>query len=155
MANVSFLPSREPALLAWSSNFDTKITATPTAYGLTAPQATAYAALHAAFASAFAACNTDTTNSQSATATKNTAKRALIASARQLAGIVQRYPATTDAQRLDLGLTVRDVAPTPVPPPADAPGVTVVARNGHNVRLRLQDTASPTSRAKPDRKSVV
>src|SRR5215472_13730287 len=103
MANVNFLPAREAELVTWSTNFNTKITATPTTYGLTAAQATAYTALHNAFVTAFNAANSDATNSRSSVVTKNSAKSALIANARQLAGIVQRYPGTTNAMRSDLG----------------------------------------------------
>jgi hypothetical protein len=36
---VGFLPNTDARLLAWSLNFNTLITATPTAYGLTTAQA--------------------------------------------------------------------------------------------------------------------
>ena len=48
-----FIPPRDAELLTWSVNFKTLIVATPTAYGLTAPQATAYGTKHDAYASAF------------------------------------------------------------------------------------------------------
>lgn len=38
-------PDKDQDLDAWSQNFDTKITATPTAYGLVAADATAFHAL--------------------------------------------------------------------------------------------------------------
>src|SRR4051794_9849146 len=37
-----FLPTKDDALLAWSVAFAEKITATPTSFGLSAAQATAY-----------------------------------------------------------------------------------------------------------------
>ncbi|MGH7179314.1 MAG: hypothetical protein ACREJC_18200 [Tepidisphaeraceae bacterium] len=55
MPSVTFFPSRDTELLAWSLNFKTLITATPTAYGLTAGLATAYGVLHDAFATALVA----------------------------------------------------------------------------------------------------
>jgi hypothetical protein len=49
---TNFVPTREADLLAWSRNFDNLISATPTAFGLTAAQATAYSTLHTNFAKA-------------------------------------------------------------------------------------------------------
>src|SRR5687767_4906069 len=118
MATTDFLPARESELAIWSANFSTRISANPTSYGLTAAQATAYATLHADFITAYNAATNAGTDSRSAIVTKNTAKFALIANARLLAGIVQRDPDTTNTQRSELGLTVKDADPSPIPPPA-------------------------------------
>jgi len=45
------------------------------------------------------------------------------AQARTLAKVVNAYPPITNAQRADLGLTVRDGTPSPIPPPATQPVV--------------------------------
>ena len=50
MPNRDYLPHNDAELLAWSSNFSSLITAAPVTYGLVAGQATAYAALHTAYA---------------------------------------------------------------------------------------------------------
>src|SRR3954464_13225947 len=55
MAGSGFLPDTDAGLLAWSLNFKTLITATPTAFGLTSALATSYGTLHDAYASALAA----------------------------------------------------------------------------------------------------
>jgi hypothetical protein len=149
MAATDFLPKREAELVTWSTNFDTRITATPTTFGLTAAQATAYGTLHDAFVTAYNAATNAGTNSASAIVTKNTAKAALIASARQLAGIIQKFPGTTNTMRSELGLTVKDAEPTPIPPPAVAPSVVVTSSSGNTVGLRLVDPANPTRRGKP------
>lgn len=144
-----FLPSREADLVTWSLNYKTRLIAAPTAVGVTAPQASAYGALHDAFVTAYNAANNDGTRTRAAIITKDTAKTALIANARLLAGIIQKYPATTNTQRAELGLTVRDADPTPVPPPAAAPGLTVISVDGRTVKFRLFDPANPTRKAKP------
>lgn len=142
-----FLPSRDSELVTWSLNFSTRITATPTAFGLTAPQATAYGALHDAFVAAYNVSSAEATNSTSAVLTKNTARTSLTANARMLAGIVQKYPAITDAQRADLGLNVK-ASPAPVPPPALAPDIDIVSVAGNTVRIKLHNSAT-LHRAKP------
>jgi hypothetical protein len=149
MATTDFLPTREAELVTWSQNFDTRITATPVAFGLTAAQATTYGGLHDAFVTAYNAATSDATNSRSARITKNDAKRALIENARLLAGIVQKFPGTTNTMRSDLGLTVKDAGPTPIPPPAMAPSILVKSGTGNTVRIRMVDPANPTRRARP------
>ena len=113
MASTSFLPNTDAALLAWSLNFSTLITATPTAYGLVAGQATAYAALHTAYGTALAACD-PAIRTRGAVQTKNTARTNLKNSARSLAKIVEGTPTVTNAQKVTLGLNVRSL-PSPIP----------------------------------------
>lgn len=62
---------------------------------------------------------------------------------------MQKYPGTTDTQRAELGLTVHDVLPSPIPPPADAPGILVESVDGRTVSIRLIDPANPTRRGRP------
>lgn len=144
---TGFLPNRDAALLAWSLNFSTKISAGAVSYGLTTAQATAYAALHAAYGSALAACAPGE-RSKSLVATKNTARTALKTQARLLALLVQGTASVTNAQKLDLGLTVRQ-APSPVPPPAFAPALDIVSVNGRTVNIRLHDSTDASRRGKP------
>jgi hypothetical protein len=145
--STSFLPNKDAALLAWSLNFSTRITATPTAYGLVAGDATSYATLHTAYATALAACDPDERN-KIVIATKNTARTALKVSARLLAKRVEGTATVTDAQKLELGLNVRAM-PSPIPPPANAPGIGIVGVAGNVVKVRLFDPADAATRGKP------
>ena len=125
MANVTFFPSTDAALLAWSLNFSTLISATPTAYGLTSTQATAYAALvHSAYATAPAACE-PASRTKSAVSTKNTARANLKASARLLANMVNGTASVTQRQKLTLGLTVK-ARPSPIPAPSTSPSLDIM-----------------------------
>jgi hypothetical protein len=146
-ATTNFLPTREADLVIWSNNFSAKINATPTAYGLTAAQASTYRGLHNTFVAASQTANNPATRSPSNIMAKDTAKAALIANARLLARIIQTCPTVTDTQRTDLGLTVRS-GPTPVPAPSIAPGLEIVSTTGNTVRIRLHDSPS-TRRGKP------
>lgn len=146
---ASFLPTREPELVTWSGNFATLITATPTAFGLVAGDATAFNTVNTAWVNAYNAARSDTTRTPSAIATKNAAKKAMIAEARLLARKVQATPTVTAAQKLDLGLNPRDVVPTPVPPPSTSPNVDVVSVVGRVVKLKLHDSTSGSRRGRP------
>lgn len=149
MATTDFLPTREAELVTWSNNFNTRIGATPTTFGLTAAQATTYNGLNDAFVAAYDAATNDGTNSKSAIVTKNDAKALLIANARVLAGIIQKFPGTTNTMRSELGLTVKDVEPTPIPPPSNAPSILIKSVSGNTVRIRLVDPQNPTRRGRP------
>ncbi len=147
---MTFLPSREADLIQWSRHFDELITADPLIYGLDAVQAAAYAALHTAFTTAYQTAADNNTRTPSAIQAKNDAKAALIAEARSLVGIIQSFPGTTNELRSDLGITVPDDEPTPVPVPGTAPGIAVDLVVGRTVTLRLSDRGNPESRGKPD-----
>lgn len=62
---------------------------------------------------------------------------------------MQANPSVTGQQKSSLGLTVRDVEPTPINPPADAPTLDVLSAVGRSVKVRLHDSANPTRRGKP------
>lgn len=148
-----FPPSKDAALLAWSANFSAKITATPTAYGLVAAQATTYASLHAAYNTAYNAAVNPNTNSKQAVIAKNQAKETLLngrGGAWELVDVVQAYPNMTNALRGELGLRIPDASPTPVPAPTSAPELAIISTIGRVVNLRLRDIENPDRRGKPD-----
>jgi hypothetical protein len=136
----------------WSANFDARITANPTAYGLTAVQATFYNGLHTAFQTAWQAANENMTRTPSAIQTKNLAKADLVSGRggiRELAGIVQKFPGTTNTERSDLGLTVRDAEPTPIPPPTVSPEIDFIPTGTRTIRIRLHNEVT-LNRRKPE-----
>jgi hypothetical protein len=144
-----FIPPVESEFVTWSTNFNARITATPTAFNLTTLQATAYGTAHDAFVTAYDAANNDGTRTPSAVISKNDAKKVLIDNARMLARIIQAAPSVTNTQKSDLGLTVHSVH-APIPAPAHAPGLVIEGVSGNTVRIRLIDIENPMRRGKPD-----
>jgi hypothetical protein len=145
---TDFIPRRESELVAFSANFKEKIVATPTLFGLTAPQAAAYADLHTAFATAYQLTQDPAARTPSAIVAKNSAMESLIANLRALARIVQACPEVTDEQRTMLGLTVRK-EPEPQPAPTVVPGMDAVSSRARTVDLNIHDKASLSKRGKP------
>ena len=143
--NRGFLPQSDPALLAWSLNFSTRITANADSFGLTDALADAYEFLHNAYAAALASCDPGE-RSQSLVSAKNLARTNLKADARLLANLVEGTAVVTDQQKIDLGLNVRR-PPVPSPVPSTSPVVEVVSVNGRLVTLKLR--ASNTTSGKP------
>lgn len=149
MPAINYIPAKDLDFKAWALNFSTLITATPTAFGLTAPQAVAYAALYSAFNLALTAATDPATRTSVTVAAKDTARVSLEISSRDLAGIVQSFPTITSGQLTSLGLTVRSTVRPPVPPPATMPILAIVANSPLAAILRFSDELTPDSRKKP------
>lgn len=151
-SSTDYLPSREADLVTFSTNFNAKIVAAPTSYGLVAAQATAYTALHTAFVTAYQTANNPDTRSPSNITAKNTAKENLVNGAggiRQLVAIIQAYPSVTDRQLSDLGLTVRDHKPSPIPAPTVAPEIDFLPTGTRTIRIRMHNETT-LRKKKPD-----
>lgn len=146
---MDFIPAKDSDLDAWSQNFDTLITDTPTAFGLVSGDATAFHTLAAAFTAALAASTNPATRTSVTVATTKTARAALVFKARALAKVVNGDPDTTNSQRTNLGLTVRDSVPTRIVPPTTVPVITNDGTAGFLTQLRVVDEATPTKKAKP------
>jgi len=144
-----FPPGGEADLISSASNFDVKTTSAPTTFGLTAAQCTSFHSTLQSFITARTTAIDPLTRSPANIVAKDIAKASLVAAYRQLAGIVQRFPGTTNFIRSELGLPLRNTEPSPIPPPAFAPLIDVKSAVGRTLRVRLFDAASPTRRGKP------
>jgi len=109
---ASYIPTTEAERILWLGNFGTWVVANGTGHGLTNQEVTA---LTAAIAAADAAVTDNVTAQDAAkasTAHKNDLLGAALAMARDLAQRIQLDPNTTDEDRGNAGLTIRDLEPT-------------------------------------------
>jgi hypothetical protein len=146
---ADFLPSKDQDLDAWATNFSARITLAPTTYGLVAGDATALATLVTGFSSALATATNPVTRTAGTVAAKDTARAVLVADIRSLARRIQAFPSVTAQQKADLGLPIHDAVPTPVPPPATKPIVTILEKDNKVHVIRLADETTPNKRARP------
>jgi hypothetical protein len=142
-----FLPNTDSGLLAFSLHLSSAISATPGDYGLTDSQAAVYAAAHAGFAAAMAACE-PSLRTMGATAAKNAARDALKIQIRLVVSTINGQPAVTDAQKVSLGLAVPRAARV-IPPPGFAPALSVVSAAGWTVKVGLLDASAGLRRRVP------
>jgi hypothetical protein len=152
MAGTTFLPSREADLISFSKVFDAKITADPTAYGLTPDQAAAYTLLQDAFVAAWEVVQDPDTRTTPNTQTKDAAKEMLInghGGVRELVKIIQANPNVTNTQRAELQITIPDDEHTPVDVPDVPPDLSIISVFARTIKVRLEDQENPTRRAKP------
>lgn len=143
------MPPKDADFDAWLTNFSALITATPTAYGLTAPDAVAIAAQQTAFASALATATDPSTRTPPAVAAKDAARATAQAVVRPFAQNVKLNPSVTNMQRSDLGLSIDSFPPTPIPAPTTAPALVLVAATPQTHQLRYYDSTTPATKAKP------
>src|SRR5688500_18492442 len=146
---MSFLPRTDAGLLAWANAFSAQITATPAAFGVPVGTATSLATTTSTYADAYAAATNESTRTKGKIAAKNTARGNLRQAAGDVARLVYGTATVTDEQLTDLGLTVYDRTPTPVPPVALAPLVTLLSVIGRVARYKLADAAIPGSKRRP------
>lgn len=148
-----FPPRKDVDLAAWTANFASRIQTDFALFGLTSAQADAYRPLSSAYVSAHQMVINPNTNSKQAVIAKNQAKFNLLRSpggAWDLVDIVQAFPGTTDAMRGELGLRIKDLEPTPVPAPPNAPMLTIVATLNRTVKMTVRDIIDQNRRAKPE-----
>jgi hypothetical protein len=149
MPSKDFLPAKDAELLAWSANYSDQMLALGAAVGIQPAQQTAYAALHADFAAKLQTATEPSTRTRSSISLKNDSRTLLKAEARELARIINAFPNTTNAQRLDLGLNARSDEPTPINPPTEPPVLEVLAAMGRTLKIRLRGIGSE-GRGKPE-----
>jgi hypothetical protein len=144
-----FIPSRESELVTFAENFASYITATTAAnYGLTADQATTFDRIKDEFIVAYNTSQNRATRSPSNIILKDTAKKTLVENIRQLARIINAFPGTTNVMRSNLGLTVRDAEPTPIPAPTTPPVIEIRSVFGRTLNVKLGEFDSDR-RGKP------
>jgi hypothetical protein len=109
-ANPDYMPTKEAELNTWLSNFSALLTATPLAYGLTAPDAVAVAAEQAAFSAALAAATEPATRTKVTVRAKDTAKQSMLTVVRRYATAISANPDVSAALKTGIGVTVKKVA---------------------------------------------
>jgi hypothetical protein len=145
----SYIPSRDADLNDWLLNFKTLIAASPTTYGLVTADATAISNAYTAWNTAYQAAVNPTTRTKANVMTKNNQKAIVLGVVRGYARTIGANVAVSDALKINLGLHVRDTTPTPVPPPATFPQLTVAEPMRGVQDVRAHDSATPDRRSKP------
>lgn len=146
------VPTSDTGLRDYGANFGTRVTATPTAYNLTAAQATAFDGKYDPFIIALDAVAAERAagiRSGPQTEVKDEAKRQLLLIARELYAFVQDSLSVSDAKKLELGVVVKDFSPTPTPAPGFAPEILVKKVVGRTVTVQLKDAQNAARRGRP------
>ena len=81
--------------------------------------------------------------SKSLVAAKDSAKAALLPYEGQLYAQIQSSLTVTDANKTLIGVKVRKTNPTPTPPPALSPKLTLLSVTGRTTKSQVEDRAFP------------
>jgi hypothetical protein len=143
------VPTTDARLADWSTNFQARGSATPTVFSLTAAMMTQYTTLHDAWMAAYNAAKATGARSKALVIAKDDAKANLLPYARELYALIQASLTVTNENKTLIGVTVRNNQPSPMPPVAESPLLTLLSVVGRVGRYKLADRAFPLSRRKP------
>jgi hypothetical protein len=149
MPAVPYLPSRDADLLTWADAFSGLITAGPTTYGLTAPQASTLAASVAAYETALATATNASTRTTPAVAAKDAARADMVLLIQSYVAIIQATPTVTEEQLADLGLTIRSDVRPPISAPTTQCVISSLGIVNLDGRFSLADETTPSARRRP------
>lgn len=144
-----YIPASDSGLDAWATNFDSIVAVDFATLGVTAPEAAALTAATTAYHDALVAATDPGTRTPVTVAAKNTAKAALLATARPLAQRIAINPAIDDETKIDLGLNPHNSLPTPISPPITFPVVDILQATPGQIKIQYRDSETPDSKAKP------
>ncbi len=115
----SYLPSRDADLGQWTRGFTAQVAELYASIGITSEQSAELTAANELWIAALKASKSAATRSSVTIISKNTQRDNILAVVRQLVGIIQKHPGTTDEMRAKLGLTV--AKPRTLTPPPETP----------------------------------
>jgi hypothetical protein len=148
MANrKDYLPQKDSELVVWSKNFLALILANAESWGIPQTETRALQTAVTNFQTLQAQADSPAKNSV-IVKQKNDAKKILKDEIRKLANFRLRNPIITNAQRLMLGLHVRDAAPSPIPPPTSRPEFNIEVVDIRRLAIPFHDMGS-SGKAKP------
>lgn len=144
-----YIPAKDSLFASWLDNFATLIAASPSTYGLTAGEAATISAQNVAFQAAYATAINPSTRTPSSVAAKDASRAGAEATVRPFAILIRNNAGVTNEEKSDLGLTIPDLTPTPVPPPATAPVLALLFATPLAHQLQFRDSTSPLLKRKP------
>lgn len=142
-------PEKNAALVPFTTNWKTRITASPSTWNFQASDASAYGALSDAYVAANAAYNNAVAagiRDKSLREARDSAKAALLAKGREMYALVQASNTISDANKALLNVVIRKTAPSPSPIPATAPKLTIGTVRGTSVDIFVQDASVEAKR---------
>jgi hypothetical protein len=142
------VPKTDARLAEFSTNFNTRGSADPAAFGLSVLQMAQYSALHEAWISAYRAA-AGGAKSKALVAAKDQAKAALLVVARELYALIQCSPSVSEANKALMGVTVRKNEPTPRNAPELSPMLSLLSVTGRVGFYKISDRAAPMTRRRP------
>lgn len=144
-----YIPAKDSLFDNWLANFATLITASPSTYGLVAGDALVIQGAYDDWSAAYTLATDPSTRTKPTVAAKDAQRATSSAIARPYAINVRNNAGVSNEDKLDLGLTIPDLTPTPVPPPVTSPSLSLVNAISLQHQLNFRDSAFPLLKRKP------
>ena len=148
-ASKNYIPRPDGSFDAWASQYCGAIKAWWGDHGLESSDLEPLLNAAAAWQKAYPAHIAAQAAAEGARQAKDAARAAREKEVRPVTNFVQGYPKTTNADRAEMGITVRDTSPSPAPAPSSRPLALVESGQRLTHQLRLVDESTPTRRARP------
>lgn len=145
----NYIPRPDADFAAWAAHYGPAVRAWWEAHGLNTDDLKPLLEALDRWNEAFPAHVSAQQRAEAARQAKDAARAALERQIRPVTGFVQSFPGTTDAERAELGITLRPAKGSPAPRPATRPLAIVDVGGRLTHRLRLVDESTPTRRARP------
>lgn len=149
MQQAPYIPAPDAAFSAWLQNFSNLLSATPTDFGLTAPDATAVAAQNTAFQAAYTLAIDPATRTSPTVAAKDAARVTAEAVVRPYAIQISLNASVTNENKTAIGVNIPNRSPVPVPPPTTFPQLGFRSAEPLIHVLQYQDSGLGTGKKKP------
>ena len=148
MPNSTYYPSRQAELLLWAEAFQQGVQDRQAVLQLPQELLDRLSDSVSAFATGMARIADIATRTRGAIAWKDEKRTQMIAVVREVVDQIQVNPGVDDQMRRDLGITVRDRTPSPVPVPDAPPMLIVMDTTRFGVKVRLKNIEEQERRAK-------
>lgn len=147
MAN--YMPRGDAQFAAWAKHYVQAVSEYFQQQGLDDPMLLQLQLAYGGWVNRYAAHVAAQSAARAATENKDEARVALEDAVRPVTNFVQSYPATTDADRATIGISIRPPSGPPSSAPRTAPQAIIESPARLTHQLRLIDDSTPTRRARP------
>jgi len=136
-----YLPLGDDNFFNWQGNFDNRVVTGAPAWGIPAPSVAALTARRAAYEPLYTAAQNKTTRTKGDVLAHRQMRKIYEKEIRTLArAYLFNNPLVSDTDRVNLGLTVRDLEPSPGRPISDVPVVILRPLGGGDIEVRVKPT---------------
>jgi hypothetical protein len=142
-----YIPKKDSELVPWSANFTEKVVENAAAWEIPANEVVDLQTDNDAFATLQKKADSPSKTAV-IVAEKNAARDTLVTKIRSLANFRLKNPVITDAERVALGLHVRDTTPSTIPVPTTRPEIDIDVVDFRRLKVLFHDMGSD-SKAKP------
>ena len=147
---ADYIPRPDAEFNTWQANFLSYVDTNQASFGLTAADLTPLTTAQASWRGDYQAHITAQTAAEGAQQTKKNTRDSYESSLRALVRRLQGLPTLTDAQRAEMGITLRDVPRAATGVPATRPIASVDTSQRLRHTINFTDETTPNSRARPE-----